>query len=147
MQFKPAREDSVDSLWGGVETHLDAAIDSLPRREKDAVVLHYLSGMPQSEVATELGVSQPAISRCLDRALEKLRGRLARAGVSLSGGAALGALLAGNACAPAPAGAIESTIAVCSGQAVATTGAAAAVVCTGQRPREAGTSSTNQPRD
>jgi RNA polymerase sigma factor (sigma-70 family) len=132
MQFKPTGEDSVGSLWAGVQTHLDAAIDSLPRREKDAIVLHYLSGMPQSEVATELGVSQPAISRCLDRALDKLRGKLSRAGVSLSGGAALGALLAGNACASAPASAIESTIAVCSGQTAATTGAAAAAKGVGQ---------------
>lgn len=52
---------------------LKPMIASLPAREREILSLRFVSGMTQSEIGTELGISQMHVSRLLSRTLERLR--------------------------------------------------------------------------
>jgi len=58
---------------------LVAALKSLPRRQRQAVVLRYLSGLPEQEVARTLGVSASTASTHVQRGLAALRAHLGEA--------------------------------------------------------------------
>lgn len=57
---------------------LSAALRQLPRRQREAVVLRYLVGLSETEVATSLDVSLGTVKTHLRRGLARLRGQLAR---------------------------------------------------------------------
>jgi RNA polymerase sigma factor (sigma-70 family) len=97
--------ENVKPAAGGedLRPHLDAALAALPAAQRNAVILRYLDGKSQAEVARELGCSESTVSAALSRALERLRGMLNRRGMGLSS-AALGGMLAeqaGSAAVPA----------------------------------------------
>lgn len=48
-------------------------LDSLPEQERIVVKMRFFDGMSQSEIASEVGVSQMQVSRLLSRSLAKLR--------------------------------------------------------------------------
>ena len=52
-------------------------LDELDERERRIVVLRFLHGLTQSEIAAELGISQMHVSRLLRRSLAAMHGRLA----------------------------------------------------------------------
>lgn len=55
-----------------------AAIDSLPERQKSAVILCYIEDMPQDEAAKIMGVHIKALEGLLHRAKQSLKGQLAQ---------------------------------------------------------------------
>jgi RNA polymerase sigma-70 factor (ECF subfamily) len=59
-----------------VRMALVAALESLPRRQRQAVALRYLSGLREDEVASALGVSASTASTHVRRGLDTLRGYL-----------------------------------------------------------------------
>src|SRR5437763_16454444 len=59
-----------------VRMALVAALQSLPRRQRQTVALRYLSGLRAEEVATALGVSTSTANTHLRRGLDALKGRL-----------------------------------------------------------------------
>ena len=52
---------------------LKPLLDRLPLRERRILALRFFDGRTQSEIATELGISQMHVSRLLARTLEQLR--------------------------------------------------------------------------
>ncbi|MER5311832.1 RNA polymerase sigma factor SigF [Streptomyces sp. NPDC002773] len=64
-----------DNGLTGIEyiASLKPMIASLPAREREILSLRFVSGMTQSEIGTELGISQMHVSRLLSRTLAKLR--------------------------------------------------------------------------
>ena len=52
---------------------LRAAIDALPDKEKETILLRFYKGLTQQQCARILGVSQVQVSRLEKRAIEKLR--------------------------------------------------------------------------
>ena len=54
-----------------------SAIDRLPDRERQTILLRFFKGMTQQQCARILGVSQVQVSRLEKRAIEKLRMDLA----------------------------------------------------------------------
>ena len=52
-------------------------LDELDERERRIVVLRFLHGLTQSEIAADLGISQMHVSRLLRRSLAAMHGRLA----------------------------------------------------------------------
>jgi RNA polymerase sigma-70 factor, ECF subfamily len=58
------------------ETALHAAIDALPRAQREAVVLHYFGGLTCAETAAAMGISAGAVMTHLFRARKTLRGAL-----------------------------------------------------------------------
>lgn len=61
-----------------------AALDALPPRQREALVLHYYQALPQAEAAALMGVSVDALESLLARARRSLRARLQDASTSTS---------------------------------------------------------------
>jgi RNA polymerase sigma-B factor len=74
----PAVADSlgfIDDALEGVEYResLKPLLEKLAAREKRILMLRFFGGMTQSQIATELGISQMHVSRLLARTLAQLR--------------------------------------------------------------------------
>lgn len=52
---------------------LRAAVDGLPDRERDTILLRFFKGLTQQQCARILGVSQVQVSRLEKRAIDRLR--------------------------------------------------------------------------
>ncbi|MDO8539657.1 MAG: sigma-70 family RNA polymerase sigma factor [Opitutaceae bacterium] len=89
--------------WERLRLVIDEALDALNEREREAVLMRCLQDRPFADIGRALGLSEDAARMRFDRALEKLRGVLARRGVT-STVAALGVALANQAAATAPSG-------------------------------------------
>src|ERR1019366_10416438 len=65
----------VDEALEGVESRepLKPLLERLPPREKRILLLRFFGNMTQSQIATELGISQMHVSRLLARTLTQLR--------------------------------------------------------------------------
>ncbi len=117
-------EPSTDELWELLSPHLDAAMQELGARDRDAVVLRYLQQRSFREVAVALGVSEDAAKKRVARALEKLRTRLVRRGATVTA-LTLGTVLTAKASPSAPAAvvitAIKSGVAAGAGALASTT--------------------------
>jgi RNA polymerase sigma factor (sigma-70 family) len=83
----PAPAGLDEAAWRDLRAVLDQEIDALPLLQRQAFVLCCLQGRTQAEAARELGCPQGTLSAWLARARARLRGRLARRGVTLGGGA------------------------------------------------------------
>jgi RNA polymerase sigma factor (sigma-70 family) len=88
---------------------LDRELDRLPEKYRAAVVLCDLEGRPRKEVAQRLKLPEGTLSSRLTTARRMLAKRLARYGLSLSGGA-LAAALAENTAAALPAPLLSATV-------------------------------------
>lgn len=89
--------------WDQLRPVLDEAMHELGETDREAVLLRFFERRPLAEVGTRLGLSENAARMKVERALNKLRGALARRGVT-STTAALMFALTGQAVAAAPAG-------------------------------------------
>ncbi len=68
---------------------IDAALDSLPEKYREVLVLHYCYGVARSDIASQLGLTPQTVKARLSRARKALRSRLMRRGLSLSVAAVL----------------------------------------------------------
>lgn len=75
---------------------LDDPLSKLSKRDREAVVLRYLQGFSMAELAKELGTTPDAARMKVERALTKLRTRLAVLGASIGSGDALHSFLAAS---------------------------------------------------
>lgn len=75
-----AQVDGVSTLGqpGTGDAELVDAVRSLPDKQRLAVTLHYLAGLPYAQVAAELGGTPEAARRAAADGLRTLRIRLAR---------------------------------------------------------------------
>lgn len=90
-----------EATWADVESVLDEAIDKLPDNLRAPLVMHFLQGRAQRDIAEQLGVSQSTVSRMVDDGLSALRGHLKARGLFC--GVGLAALLLANNATAAPA--------------------------------------------
>jgi len=101
-------DDSADTAstsvrWERVRPLLDTALCELRESDREAILVRFFKGRAFTHLGEELGVSADAARMRVDRAVERLRIRLARHGVT-SSAAALAATLAEHSVAAAPAG-------------------------------------------
>jgi RNA polymerase sigma-70 factor (ECF subfamily) len=80
----PARVEEQE-----IHALLRDAVQNLPQRQREVIVMHFAAGMTQTEIATELGCDQSTISDRIKQALDKLRHRMGAAGASMAIGPAL----------------------------------------------------------
>ncbi len=121
-----AREQRDDeATWADTRPVLDAAMDSLSRKDREAVLLRYFHDASYSEVGTALGLSENAATKRTARALEKLHGWLNARGVALSI-PALASMLTAESVSAVPAGVIAGCTAAAMGSAAAVGGGATA---------------------
>jgi RNA polymerase sigma factor (sigma-70 family) len=102
-----SNELEAEPSWEELRPVIDEAMHELNPGERDAVLLRYFEKRQLGEVGAKLGVSEDAARKRVDRALEKLRGLLARRGVT-STSAALVVILGANTIAAAPVGTAAS---------------------------------------
>ena len=84
LQMETAEGFTLESVLGedGMEetvverVALRAAIDDLPEREKQVILLRFYKGLTQERAARVLGVSQVQVSRIERKAMEHLRHKL-----------------------------------------------------------------------
>ncbi|HSU57619.1 MAG TPA: sigma-70 family RNA polymerase sigma factor [Candidatus Dormibacteraeota bacterium] len=100
MNFLPT---DPASDWDQIRPLLDRALDKLARQDRDALLLRFVEQRSLAEVGRALGTSEDTARKRVSRALEKLRKRLVRLGVTTSG-AALAMAITANAVHTAPAG-------------------------------------------
>ena len=84
------RNDSVESHE--IRAIVDSELDRLPRRYRAAVILCDLEGQTHEQAAAELGCPVGTVKSRLSRGRDRLRGRLARRGIT-SPSLAVGAML------------------------------------------------------
>jgi len=70
-----------DPTWREVSPHVDEALSRLDERTRDLLVRHYSDGRSMTELAGELGISCPTVSREISAGLVRLRAELKRRGV------------------------------------------------------------------
>jgi RNA polymerase sigma factor (sigma-70 family) len=94
--------ENTAPTWEAVAPVVDQALDQLPEDLRNPLVLHYLQGKDQTEVAEKLGISQSTVSRRLETGVDELRKKLQTAGIVASV-AILANLLTAHAATAAPA--------------------------------------------
>ncbi|MBA4387497.1 MAG: hypothetical protein C0404_05910 [Verrucomicrobia bacterium] len=75
---------SMQAEWNDVGREIDEAIELLPGRQREAVILHYIHGKSRSEVSCALGISDQAVATHIDRAVQKLRSWLTMRGITVT---------------------------------------------------------------
>jgi len=118
----------TDATWEQVAPHLDAALGEMTEPDRDALMLRYFERKSAREMATLLGLSDDTAQKRVTRAVEKLREKLMKRGVTVGAGG-LVVLISGNAILIAPAG-LSAAITVGAVTAAATTIAGTAAIIT-----------------
>lgn len=119
MQEILSAQTTADIAWDELRPVLDAALHELDERDREAILQRYFEGRSLAEVGAAVGLAENSARMRVDRALEKLRGRLARRGIT-STAAALGVALANQPAIAAPVGLAASVAgAALAGAAVA----------------------------
>jgi len=86
----------TEPAWDEIAPLVDAAIGELSDDLRIPLVLHFLQGKTHTQVAAEMNVSRPTITRRLEAAVDALRANLKASGVAASA-ASLASLLAAQA--------------------------------------------------
>jgi RNA polymerase sigma factor (sigma-70 family) len=89
--------------WNELRPVIEDVMHELEEQDRHAVLLRYFQNKSLREVGTALDLTENAARMRVERAVDKLRGKLARRGVTTTA-AALAAVVAANAVQAAPAG-------------------------------------------
>ncbi len=86
-------DDDPDALRDRLVPHLDTELAALSPDDRAVLVLRFFEKRSLRSIATLLDIGEDAARKRVHRALDKLRRRLEKRGISLASGAALAALL------------------------------------------------------
>jgi RNA polymerase sigma factor (sigma-70 family) len=96
-------DDTPPVDWNRLRPVIEDAMHELDDRDRHAVLLRYFQNKTLNEVGAALNLTENAARMRVDRALDKLRGKLARHGITTTA-TALSVVVAANAVQAAPAG-------------------------------------------
>jgi RNA polymerase sigma factor (sigma-70 family) len=120
MQKILSAPSATEANWNELRPVLDEAMHELNEGDREAILLRFFEGRSLADIGATVGVAENTARMRVDRALEKLRARLARRGIT-STAAALGAALVAQPAVAAPAGLAASVAGVSLAGAAATT--------------------------
>lgn len=95
--------ESPDIVWSDLEPVVDEALHGLPQKDREAILLRFFEGRTLKSLAVVLGLSEEAARKRVSRALERLRTRLAKRGVSVLSVGALSSALSSRPAEASPA--------------------------------------------
>jgi len=94
METEPSH--SSNDVWQEMQPVLDAALAALSDKDREALLLRFYRSLTIREIADTLGIANDAAQKRIDRATERLRGKLARRGCQ-AGGSLAGVMIVGFA--------------------------------------------------
>ncbi len=97
------QDDSPESDWNQLRPVLEDAMHELDDKDRHAVLLRFFQNRTLHEVGVALNLSENAARMRVERALDKLRGKLVRRGITATA-TTLAALISANTVQAAPAG-------------------------------------------
>ena len=103
----PAGRHGATNMDSDLSTRLDEALGRLPAADREALILRFFSGKNLRDVGQQLGLSDDAAQKRVERALDRLRSVL-RVGGAGGSSLTLGAWLSAQAVPVAPAGLASS---------------------------------------
>ena len=109
MQSQLQSPAAPSQAWTEIEPAIDAAMASLPVRDRDVLALRFFQSKSLAEVGAAVGVSEEAARKRVDRALAKLRIFLTGRGITMSI-ATVAAGMAAASHAPSAPAALAATI-------------------------------------
>lgn len=109
MQAISGDEGAAALDWNRIRPVLDEVLGELSADDREAVLLRFFEARDYRAIGSRLAISENTARMRVERALDKLRGRLARRGLT-STSAALALALTGQAVVAAPAG-LAATVA------------------------------------
>jgi len=101
-RFAEEQPVTVAREWADIQDAVDEAIECLPSKQRHVIVAHFLQGKTQEAIATDLGVTRPAVSYHVREGVSNLRAILQRRGVGLAAGALVAGAMTGMADAAPP---------------------------------------------
>ncbi|HLX96657.1 MAG TPA: sigma-70 family RNA polymerase sigma factor, partial [Verrucomicrobiae bacterium] len=107
MMNQLLHDDTPPVDWNRLQPVIEDVMHELDDPDRHAVLLRYFQNKSLNEVGLALNLTENAARMRVDRALEKLRGKLVRHGITTTT-AALGAVMAANAVQAAPAGLVAA---------------------------------------
>jgi RNA polymerase sigma factor (sigma-70 family) len=113
-EHTPHKNDHDEKL----RSTLQELLAFLPDRQRDAIVLHFIDGRPEAEVAAELGCAVSTVGTRISRGLATLRDGLKRRGFAVAP-AFVPVLLSSAATTAAPAGLVKTVSSACLGKVTA----------------------------
>jgi RNA polymerase sigma factor (sigma-70 family) len=125
MMHEYTANAATERDWTQLRPLIDDAMHSLGERDREAVLLRFFEGRAFAEIGRALQLTEDTARKRVERALEKMSVALARRGFT-SSASALGATLAYQAQAAAPAG-LASSVTVAAVAAAAAGGAGASL--------------------
>ena len=66
--------DTPDKSWIEIKPFIDELIAALPLQQRQALVMRFLEGRQENEIATSLACPRSTVASWIQRGLEKLRG-------------------------------------------------------------------------
>lgn len=96
LAMEPEPSPQPGDAWQEMQPVLDDALAALSEKDREALLLRFYRSLSVREVAATLGIATDAAQKRIDRATERLRGKLARRGCQ-AGGSLGGMMLAGFA--------------------------------------------------
>jgi RNA polymerase sigma factor (sigma-70 family) len=107
MMNQLLHDDTPPVDWNRLRPVIEDAMHELDDGDRHAVLLRYFQNKTLNEVGAALNLTENAARMRVDRALDKLRGKLARHGITTTA-AALATVVAANAVQAAPAGLVAT---------------------------------------
>lgn len=96
--------DEAERTWREIKPVLDAALADLDDADRELIVVRFFVGRSEAEMAREAGVNPGTMNRRIDKAVGRLRDRLAESGLAIGAAALLGGALGHGLAAPAHTG-------------------------------------------
>ena len=77
-----------EATWPDIEPHVDEALNEMPQELREVLVLYFLEGRTQVEIARHLDRNQATVSRAIERGISAMREALRSRGVIAGAGLA-----------------------------------------------------------
>jgi RNA polymerase sigma factor (sigma-70 family) len=90
-------DDPAERPWEEVSPEVDLAIEQLPEEYREAIILYYLRGLTETDIAHELKMNRARVMRRLQVGVRRLRASLSKDGKFISAGTLALGLKAGGA--------------------------------------------------